>query len=252
MYESNDYCVSNREYLGTRDEQQDSTRINNKDEMMLVCVCDGMGGLEDGKEASNLTVNILSEAFLKEDIVSIQDFLILNLKKADREIFNTRKENNLSGVSGTTAVAAIFKGNEMYWVSVGDSRIYFLHDDELLQLTKDHNYLMKLDEMLAENLIDKEQYEERMDKAEALISFIGSGKINLIDYNEDALILNKDDRVLLTTDGLYRALQYEEIKGIVKNFTDVDLATQFLINKAKVNSRGVAQDNTSIVLIKKK
>ena len=48
-------------------------------------------------------------------------------------------------------VAAIAEENKLYWASVGDSRIYIIRENnnqtEMRQITRDHNYWLRLQEM---------------------------------------------------------------------------------------------------------
>ena len=57
-----------------------------------------------------------------------------------------------SGIMGTTLTAVIVDGDTMYLGHVGDSRLYLLHDGELLQLTMDHSYYAELIRQGTENV----------------------------------------------------------------------------------------------------
>ncbi len=45
---------------------------------------------------------------------------------------------------GTTLVAALFCGDIVYVVNVGDSRLYLISDGTMTQITHDHSYVQHL------------------------------------------------------------------------------------------------------------
>ena len=146
-------------------------------------------------------------------------------------------------------MAAIIEQNALYWLSVGDSRIYILRGKEIMAVNRDHNYRMRLDQALKSGEITKEVYEQEESKAEALISFLGIGNVSLMDINLDPFLLQPKDVVLLCSDGLYRTLPEEKIHEIcVSHFPDAQTAADDLTETAVLSSL-TSQDNTSVVVI---
>lgn len=72
--------------------------------------------------------------------------------------------------SGTTLVAVIAENNRLYWASVGDSRIYILRGRDMIQVTRDHNYMLRLQQMVDNGQMTLQEAQAKKQK-EALISF---------------------------------------------------------------------------------
>lgn len=260
-YNDNYSCFDENEFfqvallsvLGDRDEQQDSAGFELNQNEGIVCVCDGMGGHEGGKMVSNLAVDCLltsySDTYPYDDI---HNLLIEAAKKANADISSLKHNDGTKMQSGTTTVSVVIKKDKLFWISVGDSRLYLFRNDETVRATTDHNYRLALDEAFDAGVINEDKYNQELHRGEALISFLGVGKLNLIDSNKEPVTLLKNDKLLLMTDGLYKLLSDEEIGKIVFNFANISEATQALEIKAKkkAKSLNVKRDNMTIALIK--
>ena len=238
--------------LGTRKSQQDSVFAEFNGERGIAIVCDGMGGLQGGEIASQTAVQILAnDFFLEGEILDIQEFLCQEAYKTDQEVGNLCDENGMSLECGTTLVSIIIDKGRLYWLSVGDSKIYFIRDHEIICLNRLHNYRMTMDDMLSQGQISMEEYCEKETQAEALISFVGMRNLSLMDVGpKGGLELKDNDIILLTSDGLYRLLTDNDIIEIVKrNMFDMQKAAKALINEAAMRVTG-SQDNTSVAIIR--
>ena len=131
------------------------------------------------------------------------------------------------------------KNGFLQWISVGDSKIYVIRRDDMVCVTKEHNYLMLLNKQLEEGTIDEEEYAREVKRGAALISYLGMGNVNLMDANPNPLPLEDGDIVVLCSDGLYKALSDAD---------DLEAAVQELQMQAQI-SAGRVQDNTSIVVL---
>lgn len=238
-------------HQGTRDYQEDALFIeetisfSDKDEAQLLgIVCDGMGGMENGKASSKAAVEIITEEFKnKKTIDDIPKFL------KDSIYLVGKKVNEMTnGTGGTTLVAAVVDHNKLYWGSVGDSRIYILRKGEIAQLTRDHNYLLTLLERVQRGEISETDARGHP-KKEALISFIGMENLELIDICPSPFILQSGDIVLLCSDGLTKTLTDAEIAEIVfERYGDLQETARLLPIETFDRSMG-GQDNISVVLI---
>ena len=117
---------------GTRKEQQDSFGQwvdTNKDFLAhggsLVIVADGMGGLEQGKQASDLAIKSFIHAYKsKSSDESVDSALKRSVIHCNKAVYEFSSAQGLDGKLGTTIVAAVSISNMVHWISVGDSRIY--------------------------------------------------------------------------------------------------------------------------------
>ena len=113
-------------------------------EFGLVVLADGMGGYHAGDVASQLAVEAIT-AHLLRDLQSPDNSLSLTpaLEAANRAILNMAATPELEGMA-TTAVTALFYGQQMAFAHVGDSRLYRFRDDRLQQITRDHSLVQEL------------------------------------------------------------------------------------------------------------
>ena len=238
--------------LGDRADQQDSFGYELKQEEGLVVVCDGMGGHKGGKIASSIAVETFLSAYLQCDSCNEPiSFLNEITNQANNRILTLKDAAGKPLHAGSTLVALLILGNQMYWSSVGDSRAYLLRNGEFVQFTLDHNYKTVLQEKKNAGLINEAEYESESLRAEALISFLGIGELKLIDYNDKPLSLMKDDKIIIMSDGLYKLVSDDEIFRIVDNFNNIGDALQALDMKAQKNAKNyISRDNMTVAIIK--
>ena len=241
--------------VGDREEQQDSFGFQINNDSLLAVVCDGMGGHNGGAVASKLAVNeLMNRLILNNGIKNIPEYLIDIFRKADIKVASIRdNEGNILG-AGTTAIAVMIKKNELYWCSVGDSRIYLVRGNDMIQATCDHTYKLVLDSQLMNGDISQEEYNNNLAMGDALVSFLGVGNLPMTDINQESFKLCKNDIVILTSDGLYKYLSENEIKGIVTNFSDLNDVVEALDAKVRRGSRKIKlkRDNMTMIIIKTK
>ena len=241
--------------VGDREEQQDSFGFQINNDSLLAVVCDGMGGHNGGAIASKLAVNeLMNRLNLNNEINSVPDYLIAALRETDIKIASIKDNKGNQLGAGTTAIAIILKKNELFWCSVGDSRIYLMRGNEMIQATCDHTYKFVLDSQLMNGEISQEEYRNNVAIGDALVSFLGVGNLPMTDINQEPFKLYKDDIIILASDGLYKYLSENEIKSIVTNFSDLNDAVEALDAKVRRGSRKIKlqRDNMTMIIIKTK
>lgn len=245
----NSITIGSSSIIGTRKNQQDSYYIGYGELQSIAAVCDGMGGMEGGEIASQTAASGLAEDFAKEFVTDIPAFLAAEAVKLDQMVYNLTNGEGQRMNGGTTMVAVVVQGNRLYYLSVGDSRIYILRGDEMVQVNRDHNFKLRLDMQLKNGQINEEEYVGKMNQGEALISYLGMGDVSLMDVNQEPFILNDGDVVLLCSDGLYKRLPEPDIREIIKReLPDVDKAACELTNTVMERTTK-SQDNTTVILV---
>ena len=245
-----------RTATGNRKYQQDAVYItpskmlaSNKVTRVMALVCDGMGGMADGGKASQTAIQMMVKGFEKIEKapdVNIPEFFKSGIKAIDKTIHEFPKENGKG--SGTTMVACIAEDNRLYWASVGDSRIYIIRGNQMKQVTRDHNYWLRLQEMVAEGQITEEEAMAKKQK-EALISFLGIGNVSLMDINTTPFEMKYGDVIMLCSDGITKTLPDSQIKKIITaDEVKPDKKAEALV-EAATHANSHSQDNTSVALI---
>lgn len=238
--------------IGDRGEQQDSAGYEMKSNSAIVTVCDGMGGFEGGKLASSLAVEkllkIYSENYLCENTHTM---LIDAVGILDKTVRDLKNELGEWLKAGSTLASVVINEQGLFWLSVGDSRIYIVRDNNLYQVTVDHIYSLKLKKDLAAGTISKDEYNEKIANGEALISFLGIGGLPMCDCNETAFKTLSGDRIIIMSDGLYKLVPDGEVCAILSNFSNMPDALRALDSKAKhyAKSKKILRDNMTLALI---
>ena len=148
-------------------------------------------------------------------------------------------DENLAGM-GTTVVVATVVENYIYVANVGDSRLYLIRD-EIQQITRDHSLV---EEMVRMGEINREQARNHPDK-NIITRAVGVRSRVSIDFFD--MKLEKDDTVLMCSDGLSNMLEDGEIKEIIRTGShDLPEIALQLIGRANQNG---GRDNIAVVLI---
>jgi protein phosphatase len=243
-----DLKVYNIQNIGRRSSQQDSfgtSNINDTSKGILSIVADGMGGISNGAEMSKLVVSLLLAEFEKSPVITNPpEFLLSSVTKAQAA---ARAKIPPGQMSGTTVVAVYMKNDDLYFISVGDSRINLFRGGELVKLNRDHTLGAELDEKAARGEISLA--DARTDKQRnSLTSYIGTGDRFLIDRNIAPIKLVTGDILLLMSDGVFGSATNEEIitalaTGNLK--TAGDMLNSYVLAKNKEH-----QDNFTAILLK--
>jgi len=229
-------------------------RGNNEDsfgfdaEQHLYVVCDGMGGSAAGEVASGMAVRTLIESFESMAIqaadnaeaLPIESRVLYAIHHANRSVREAAEKNPELHSMGTTLVCACLDGSRLLIGNVGDSRAYLVRQGVCTQITLDHSLL---DEQLRQGLITKE-----MAAASNLQSVItrAVGAADAVEPDLFAVDLNLNDMFLLTSDGLTRYAQPQEIAYHAGADAELTAICQSLIDHAK--QRGGADNITCMML----
>jgi protein phosphatase len=206
----------------------------------LFVVADGMGGHRAGDFASRYTVEIIQKSIRANRERNPIKIIRMAIETANMKVLEkANSDENLAGM-GTTVVVATVVGNYIYVANVGDSRLYLIRDG-IQQVTRDHSLV---EEMVRMGEINREQARNHPDK-NIITRAVGVRSRVSIDFFD--MKLEKDDTVLMCSDGLSNMLEDEEIKEIIRTGShDLPEIALQLIGRANQNG---GRDNIAVVLI---
>ena len=237
--------------VGKRKNQQDTLAYSEvmdeaalREKGALFIVADGMGGLSDGAEVSSLLAVKMLQFFDNNDFIENPAEKLYEMVMNANEEINAHLGEERIGKSGSTLVTAYIKDNSVYWLSIGDSNIYLYHDHSITRVNELHNYENELLQEVSKGNISLEQVMNHPDRA-ALTSFIGAGEIKHVDRNLEPLILEKEDRLLLASDGLDTVSKEELEQMMHYDAAEAALKLKYLISEK--NKRN--QDNYTAIII---
>ncbi len=193
------------------------------DDLTIAIVCDGVGSANKGAQAAKKVTKSLMHNFkTKPKSWSIEKALNIFIKSINSILYEKSIEDYESAQLVTTLAIVIIEGNRLYGANVGDSRIYLQRDNKLNKLSYDH-------------IIGGVGFEN------VLSSAIGIDKEVEVFYFENNL--EKEDKILLCSDGLYSLLSTEILKE------NINKGAYNLVKKASllVNDN-LPDDTTALVL----
>lgn len=207
----------------------------------LFAVADGMGGHAAGEVASELAITTLFEEYYNAPTSgSPAADLARAVSLSNAEVHNAGTSGG-RGQMGTTLTLSLLKGNHVLVGNVGDSRTYLIRQGIALRVTRDHSLVQDQIDMGA---LTPEQAEHSLIR-NVITRAIGHRPDVDADFFEQDL--QKDDVILLCSDGLHGQVKEAEMGAIVASTANLKEAAQQLINLA--NERG-GPDNISVVLIR--
>lgn len=229
-----------------RPQNQDAYKVEELDRNTQLCVvCDGMGGARSGNVASILAVDVFTQEIRSSyhanmDEADVDDLMHRAVKLANFTIFDQAREvEDFSGM-GTTLVAALIRGKQVTVANVGDSRAYHVNSEGIRLITTDHSLVQMMvqrGELLPE--------QAKLYPGKNLITrAIGTEAVVQCDLFH--LELEREDVLLLCTDGLSNLLDDQELLFEVIHRPDRQDCCQRLLDIAK--NRG-APDNVTCVLL---
>ncbi len=233
--------------IGRKRKQNQDNGISIPD-LGLFIVADGMGGHQGGETASAMVIEVVPATVKKKTKKKTWDpkqVLGEAILEANATIYSKASEQNGLKGMGTTATSLLFSQNILTVGHVGDSRCYYIRENAIWQLTRDHSLVA---EKIRAGLITPE--EARTDTMKNVITrSVGFEQYVEVDTYE--FEVQKGDVFLVCSDGLSGFLDDNELLAFIQPFCQneksLDVTLQALIDGA--NNRG-GDDNISALLVK--
>ena len=218
-----------------------SLSIQCKDETQLYAVCDGMGGIDAGEDASFCAVSALSGMMPDYRNMVTEERLIRSLREVSDTVYREAQQRGQR--SGTTIAMVFFNDNKVMVSNVGDSRVYLFRGGKLKQISIDHS---KVQRMISMGLLTPEQ--AKKDPSRHVISqYLGMAPDVLISpYVDKKVELQENDVFLLCSDGLSDMVEDDIIERILQNNEKTPDAAGELLSEAL---RMGGHDNTTVMVL---
>jgi protein phosphatase len=205
----------------------------------LFIVADGIGGLIDGKEASEYAVDIVQKTYFSNQKDEIAKNLLDAFEKANKKICQTLNATDPFQKIGTTCTALLVTQNQAYIAHVGDTSIYRVRENEIVKLTEDHT---EIADQVRTGVLTREEAKHHPESS-VLSRALGSESDVEIEIHESVPIQG-GDRFVLCSDGLGK-ISSEEIKDIVISKSPQEASEKFV---QMANERG-GEDNITVLVL---
>jgi protein phosphatase len=215
-------------------------RENNEDAIVssdrLALVADGMGGHPGGEIAANAAAGVVPAVFKGRSVDELEAAVrAANWAIRDRAV----AQPGLEGMGTTICAAGLLTDGHLALVNVGDSRAYLWHGGALTQLTQDHTVTA---ELIQRGEIRKEEAPQHPHYG-VLTRALGVGTD--IEIDRRTVALEKGDRIVVCSDGLFNELSGEEIASAMAGGGDGAAIVDNLIDRALGHG---GRDNVSVVI----
>jgi protein phosphatase len=211
-----------------RDKVANVTVDTPEEGFFYLLVADGMGGHEDGEEASEFTLNELKEKF-NDHMIGADSFeddirKIVNTTSIKLNLMAAEKGQQLP--MGCTLTGVVWHYGHLWLINAGDSRTYRFRNGMLRQLTTDET----------ERGITGDPNAEKF-----LLNCIGGGQDGRLAIDElDDKVL-QEDTLLICSDGLTDMVTDEQLEeALTEGATAADLY--------RLACEGGGVDNVSVIL----
>jgi PPM family protein phosphatase len=234
--------------LGNREDNQDRVAMAVAEHSALMVVVDGMGGHADGARAAEVTRRVLLETFwhTPQPLFDPLGFLHLTLGRAHEEVVKIGLHLPLEQRPRATCAVCLVQQSASWWAHIGDSRIYHLRHGAVLARTRDHSHVELL---LREGLITADQAQTH--PMRNFVECCLGGDPVMPDMSlSRRRALQRDDVLLVCTDGLWSGVRDEEIASVMtqQGSTVRDAVTQ--LAQSAVQHCGVVSDNTTAAALR--
>ncbi len=178
-------------------------------ESALFMLADGMGGHVSGELAAQIALETMAKAFQAQAhpvIPNPPGFLSKTLLQAHHDILSFGSEAGMEHAPRTTLVALLVQAGQAVSVHCGDSRLYWVRDDKMLKRTLDHSYV----EQGPLPNHPSSDYLIKLVNRNVLYTCLGSPVKPIYEVSA-SMSLERGDKFLLCSDGLWGALKDEEV-----------------------------------------
>jgi len=192
--------------------------------LSVAIVCDGVGSADEGAEAAKrVTTYLINNFKIRPKSWSIEKSIKSFVKSINFILYQESILNYERAELVTTLSIVVIEGNRLYGANVGDSRVYLHRNKTINQLSHDHS-------------MDEEGYENVLTQA------IGIQE-NVDPYYFENII-QKNDNILLCSDGLYNIMSEKLLAS------GISFGASSLVKKASSMTEDNLPDDTTAVVVK--
>lgn len=233
--------------LGSRSCQEDAMSVSLNhvfaERGLLMVLSDGMGGMANGDQFSQLVADEMQYAFLSMDPMQpMKDVLTKCFDIAQKKAAAMNEDAEENG--GSTMIAVLIRKGKCAFLSIGDSRLALIRNNGLIWLNRPQVMGTKVDESVALGYLGKEDAQGSLLR-DAVTMFMGSKSAISLDICTEPFKLVRGDRIALMSDGISGTLDEQELLSLLTGRKNriADEVVQAVETKKKPE-----QDNGSIIV----
>lgn len=212
--------------------------ILDRPEARLWVVADGMGGHTAGDVASQMIVDTLQKIPPEASLEAYVESVRTSLLKVNVALRDYAESHYNDRIVGSTVLVLIGDLNRCAYLWAGDSRLYRLRNNKLVQLTRDHCYN---EDGLSPDSVSLSGWGVK--QSNIITRAVGAD--DELDLDCEVTAVFPGDTFLLSSDGLDKELSREEIESILLTHSRKDSVKALMDLTLE---RG-ARDNVSLIVV---
>lgn len=213
-------------------------KINIPDKANLFCVADGVGGYNKGELASKEVLTSLSESFLNNSHIQMEDAVKRAKDHLDRLAANDPSLLNF----GTTLAGIYLDDSQNFIFNCGDSRVYRLNDPFFEKVTEDHSLVETL---VKDGLIDENEARVHPQKNVITSGIFGDGTTQFPALFLKKISLRNEEIFLICSDGVWEIIDIDLLEELYKT-NGIDNFAESILNTCLQNKE---EDNISAIVV---
>ncbi len=212
----------------------------------LFVVADGMGGHANGREASRLAIQAISDVVApvllrpNAEAELCAELLKDGAQRANLAVY--QRNHQQEHMMGTTLTTALVFGTSAYIANVGDSRTYLYRPGKgLKQISRDHSIVARLVER---GIITPDEIYSHPKRNQIYRCL---GEHSMVELDTFQVTLQPEDVLVLCSDGLWEMVHDSVIEKIIRSSTPHASQISAMLIQAALNNGGA--DNVSVVVV---
>lgn len=237
------YQLGKTSRLGDRKTNEDYIGVAEASDAVLLVLADGMGGYHGGKIASKALVDQMLGHFKSSQfpVENPQAYLKELIADAHLAVIRAGSEQSPPVEPRTTGLVCLVQDGCAWWAHVGDSRLYLFRMDKPFIRTVDHS---KIEELFRKGKITRKEMEKHPQR-NLVTRCVGFQQHPPVATVSDKILLEKNDTLLLCSDGLWGSLSDELIEETLASYT-ITMAVENLASQAE---SGAYPDSDNVSMI---
>ena len=229
---------------GSRDYNEDSAVILQRNENYCFVVADGLGGHGKGEIASAIATDTFKEKFKIDDTIN-DEFIPKTLLAAQNNIMQEQKLQNATAEMKTTCVSLTVLDKIVRIGYVGDTRAYVFQKNKVKYRTLDHSVPQML---VMSGEIKEKQIRNHPDRNRLL-------RVMGIDWDRpkyelsDEFLLSECQAFLLCCDGFWELCDEKKMCAFLKKSTTAKQWLQLMSEEVERNGKGKDMDNYTAIAV---
>lgn len=191
----------------------------------LFALADGLGGHNAGEVASHLALQTLAQAYYQDRQNDLPNSLERAAQQANYAVWSLAQRRMEYRGMGTTLVAIVARGNQIFIANVGDSRAYLARAGRVWQLTRDHSFAAELVAQGVRRVAPK-----RDAWGKTLTRALGQAATVQVDLFQGILAIG--DTYFLCTDGVSDFVTSAEIARVLQRRAQPASQARTLLDRA--------------------